>query len=90
VAPLSHRFLNRSTLLTWFLRAAIVWVVSLPLVLRAIQALGHLEHAAPTAFVAFFLVLLVAKISLLLLLGRALDRVQDKRCTLSSYKAASH
>ena len=48
----SHRFLNRSAILTWFLRGAIVWVVSLPLALRAIQALEHLESAAPSAFVA--------------------------------------
>jgi|RhiMethySRZTD1v2_1073278.scaffolds.fasta_scaffold20907_7 hypothetical protein len=86
----SHRFLNRSAILTWFLRGAIVWVVSLPLALRAIQALEHLESAAPSAFVAFFVVLAMAKLSLLVLLGRALDRVRHKKAVPSSYKAASH
>lgn len=86
---LTHRFLNRSTILIWFLRGAIVWVVSLPLALRAIQALEHLESAAPPAFVAFFLVLAVGKISLLLLLGRALDRVQGQKAVPSSYAAVS-
>ena len=75
---LSDRFLNGSAIVTWFLRGAIVWVVSLPLALRAIQALEHLEGAAPPAFVAFFFVLAIAKLSLLALLGRALDRVQQK------------
>ena len=86
----SHRFLNRSAILTWFLRGAIVWVVSLPLALRAIQALDHLESAAPPAFVAFFFVLAIAKLSLLVLLGRALDRVRHKKPVPSSYEAASH
>ena len=86
----SHRFLNRSAILTWFLRGAIVWVVSLPLALRAIQVLDHLESAAPPAFVALFFVLAIAKLSLLVLLGRALDRVRNRKAVQSSYEAASH
>jgi hypothetical protein len=78
------RFLNPSGILTWFIRAAIIWVVSMPLALRAIQVLARFEGAAPPAFVAFFFILLIAKVSLLALLGRALDRVQCKRRVLSS------
>jgi hypothetical protein len=86
----SHRFLNPSAILTWFIRAAIVWVVSLPLAWRAIQVLERFESPAPPAFVAFFVILAMAKVSLLALLGRALDRVQRKPPVLSGYKTASH
>jgi len=90
VDGLIHRFLNPTALLTWFIRGAITWVVSLPLALRAIQAMQHLERAAPPALVALFFALLIGKMLLLVLLGRALDRVQGKPGVLSSYKAASH
>jgi hypothetical protein len=90
VERLGHRFLNRSAILTWGIRAAIAWVVSLPLVWRAMQVLAQSEGAAPAAFVAFFFTLVLAKVSLLVLLGRALDRDQCKRRVLSGYKAASH
>jgi len=74
-----RRALTPSAILTWLIRAAIIWVVSLPLALRAIQLLGQFNRAAPPAFFAFVFILVMAKISLLLLLGRALDRVQYKR-----------
>src|SRR5215813_4935591 len=79
VNRLSHRFLNPSALLIWLIRAAIVWVVALPVALRAIQTLVQLESAPPPAFVAFFFVFFIGKLSLLVLLGRALDRVQGKK-----------
>jgi hypothetical protein len=73
VDRLRQRFLNRSALRTWFIRIAIIWVVLLPLALRAIQVLERFQSAAPPAFVAFFFVLVVAKASLLVFLGRALQ-----------------
>jgi len=76
VSRFSYRFLNPSTILTWFIRIAIVWVVSLPVALRALQVLERFENAAPPAFFAFFLLLVIAKASLLVLLARALERVQ--------------
>ena len=84
------RFLNPSVILTWFIRAAIIWVVSLPLALRALQLLPQLEGVAPPAFLAFFFLLVIAKVSLLVLLGRALERMQYKQRALSSSEAASH
>jgi hypothetical protein len=86
---LISRFLNRSVILTWFLRGAIIWVVSLPLALRAIQALDRLDSVPPSAFIAFFCVLALAKIALLVLLGRALERMRYKHVP-SSCEAASH
>ena len=86
---LRHRFFNRSAILTWFIQAAIVWVLALPLVWRAIQVLQRFHGAAP-AFVVFFLILAIVKVSLLALLGRALEREQCKRRVLSGYNAASH
>ena len=62
----------------------------MPLALRALQAVGRFDDDAPPAFVAFFFVLVMAKVSLLVLLGRALERVRCKRGVLSSHKAASH
>jgi len=84
------RFLKPSVIFTWFIRAAIIWVVSLPLALRALQLLPRLDEVAPSAFVGFFVLLVIAKGSLLVLLGRALERVQYKQHVLSSSQAASH
>ena len=77
-----RRFLTRSAILTWCIRVAIIWVVSLPLALRAIRVLERLQSAAPPALVAFFFVLVIAKASLLVLLSRALDRVQTRAVQL--------
>ena len=69
-----HRLLKPRTIAIWFIRAAIVYLVSFPLLLCAIQLQERLESAPPPAVVAFFLSLIIAKTSLLMLLGRALDR----------------
>lgn len=84
------RFLNPSVILTWFIRAAIIWVVSLPLALRALQLLPRLEGVQPPVFVAFFVLLVIVKGSLIVLLGRALERMQHKQRVLSSCNAVSH
>lgn len=70
----SHRFLNSRTIAIWFIRAAIVYLVSFPLLLCAVQLQERLESAPPPAVVGFFLSLIIAKTVLLMLLGRALDR----------------
>ena len=77
---LRRRFLTRSAILTWFIRVAIIWVVSLPLALRAILVLERLHGAAPPALVTYFFVLVIAKALLLVLLGRALEGVQSAPC----------
>jgi hypothetical protein len=77
---LRRRFLNRSAILTWFIRVAIIWVVTLPLALRAIVVLVRLHSAAPPALVTYFFALVIAKALLLVLLSRALDRVQSTSC----------
>jgi len=82
------RFLNPSVVLAWFVRAAIIWVVSLPLALRALQVVPRLDAVAPPAFVGFFVLLVIAKGSLLVLLGRALERLQYKQRVLSSCNAS--
>jgi len=72
----------RPAIVTWCIRVAIIWVVSLPLAMRAIRVLERLQSAAPPALVAFFFALVIAKALLLVLLGRALDRVQARAVQL--------
>ena len=50
--------------------------------MRAIRVLERLQSAAPPALVAFFFALVIAKALLLVLLGRALDRVQARAVQL--------
>jgi len=82
VDSLHRRFLSRPALVTWCIRVAIIWVVSLPLAMRAIRVLERLQSAAPPALVAFFFVLVIAKAALLVLLGRAHDRVRARAVQL--------
>jgi len=82
VDSLHRRFITRPAIVTWCIRVAIIWVVSLPLAMRAIRVLERLQSAAPPALVAFFFALVIAKGLLLVLLGRALDRVQTRAVQL--------
>lgn len=84
VDSLHRRFLTRPAILAWCIRVAIIWVVSLPLALRAIRVLERLQSAAPPALVAYFFALVIAKASLLVLLGRALDRTQARPVQLQA------
>jgi hypothetical protein len=54
-------------------RAAIVVLVSWPLLLVAILAQEQLETAPPAGLVAFFVTLVFAKVALLVLLARRLS-----------------